>query len=151
MMTRARNLVALVLVALFATSVAAPGLTLHNCRQFGTKSTQLCACCEAELESATGCCAKKLEAVAPVCHEPDFASLESSCCFVSYEGPFSFEGQSNTQVSAPASQQSVALVLQHSILSDVSPTLEIDRALLNYDSRHSSDPPSYILTHSFRC
>ena len=150
-MTWAHRLIAIALVTLFVASVAAPGLTMHNCRQFGTKSTQMCACCVAELEAASGCCAKKSEAVAPVCHESDFATLESSCCFVSYEEPFSFEGQSSAQVSAPASQQSVALALQNSIASDFAPAFEIDRALLNYDSRHSSDPPSYILTHSFRC
>lgn len=151
MKSQAAKFLACVLVTLFVTSIAAPGLTMHNCRQFGTKSTQLCACCEAELEAASGCCAKKSEPSAPARHGSDLASLESSCCFVSYEGPFSFEGQSSAQVSAPASQQSVELASQNSIAADVTPVFEIDRALLSYEYRHSSDPPPYLLTHSFRC
>lgn len=150
-MTRANKFIACALVTLFATSMAAPGLMMHNCRQFGTKSTQLCACCEAELASEKSCCAERSKPVAPACHETSPAGLESSCCFVSYEEPFSFEGQISSQVSAPAYEQSGALAMQHASAFVFAPTLDIAVTLSNHDARHSSDPPSYILTHSFRC
>jgi hypothetical protein len=151
MRLRAYKFVACALVALFVSSVAAPGLRLHNCRQFGTKSTQLCACCEAEVEAAASCCAKKSQPVAPACHESAAPSIESSCCFVSYEGPFSFEGQSSSQVSAPTAQHYDLLASQHAIVSDIAPVCESLPTIAGDNSRHSSDPPPYILTHSFRC
>lgn len=148
---RATKFLACVLVTLFVSSVAAPGLTMHNCRQFGTKSTQLCACCEAELVSAKGCCEEKSEPVAPSCHDASPVSVESTCCFVSYEGPFSFAGQNSSQVSAPTVPQSSVLASQQADTFGSTPLCEIAQTLPNYDTRHSSDPPSYLLTHSFRC
>lgn len=151
MRRQAAKFLACVLVTLFVTSTAAPGLTMHNCRQFGTKSTQLCACCEAELEAVSGCCAKNLEPVEPLCHKSATPSLESTCCFVSYEGPFSFEGQNSSQVSPPTAQQYDLLASQHAIASDSAPDCASIPTIASDNSRHSSDPPSYLLTHSFRC
>jgi hypothetical protein len=139
------------LVVMFAASIAAPGLRLHNCRQFGTKSTQLCACCEAEIEAASGCCAKKSEPVEPACDQSALNSIESTCCFVSYEGPFSFDGQNSLQINAPASLQTGNLSAEFASPSVLSPILDPAVVVSKNATRHSSDPPSYILTHAFRC
>lgn len=141
------------LAALLIASVAAPGLTMHNCRQFGTRSTQLCACCEAELESKGSCCSEKSDAVTHSSRHQsdDSATAESSCCFTSVVAPFSFDGQSGSSTSVSAqSQHDLASASPTSVSEIVAPSsLAISNSAFNI--RHSSDPPSYILTHSFRC
>lgn len=152
MRTRTYQVVACLLTVLFVVSVASPGLMLHNCRHFGTRSTQLCSCCEAELAAARTCCAGTAESVAVSCHANAAShSVGTSCCFVSYEGPFSFDGQGVSQVVAPSADQ-------HGVISPTALASAIDLASAADHAlpaciaiRHSSDPPSYILTHSFRC
>lgn len=153
MTTRAHNVIVNAVVAVLIASVAAPGLTLHNCKQFGTRSTQLCSCCEVVLESSDGCCSQKpipsltfsdaTQEVTP--------KLESSCCFTSIEGPFSFSAQGSLQstMSTP-SQHELAIVLPASSNQNVI-TFDLGFVHSDLSTRHSSDPPSYILTHSFRC
>lgn len=143
---------AFVLVALFLASVAAPGLTMHNCRQFGTRSTALCDCCNDELDAAKGCCASKSNAVAPVCHDPvSDSQIESACCFTSYESPFAFAGLNSSQVSVPTSDEQGATLAPADVAMECAYTSFAISYSFEQAHRHSSDPPSYILTHSFRC
>ncbi len=142
------------LLALFIASAAAPGLAMHNCRHFGTRSTQLCDCCKAELAETQGCCAEKASATREECPTGSTAghsdnSLESACCFVSYEGPFLFDGLKISGYSLPDADKNVATYSFAIPVLLITPDLEFDSQPLRY--RHTSDPPSYILTHSFRC
>ena len=156
MKRRAYQIVVSGLVAVLVASVAAPGLTLHNCRQFGTRSTQLCGCCEVELEVSRGCCSQKPDPAATACHadasvQHTGASLESSCCFTSYEGPFSFDGQGIMQIGVSAPTQHELAVALPSALIVITLTVDLHLEYSILIARHSSDPPSYILTHSLRC
>jgi hypothetical protein len=140
------------LVALLIASIAAPGLTMHNCRQFGTRSTQLCACCEAELDSKGGCCSTKPESVAHRPHnESGPPAIESSCCFTSFETPFAFNGQSGSiTLSTAPTEHDVARAFP-AVVSEIVALHSVVFSLSEFPIRHSSDPPSYLLTHSFRC
>jgi len=149
MRSRVNQILGSVFVALLLANIAAPGLLLHNCRQFGTRTTQLCACCVSAHAPSGGCCSKKLESTAPVTH-PETA-IESACCFTSLQSPFSFDGQSglNPTVTVPTHHE-----LDYDYPSLVDDGVEaLAFAIPNsaFRVRHSSDPPSYILTHSFRC
>lgn len=141
------------LVAVLFASVVAPGLTLHNCRQYGTRSTQLCACCEAEQASEGSCCSTTSETVAASSHDQTTGagSIVAECCFTSIEGPFSFDGHSGAIASAPAPNQQTLDADAFSAVNDIAATVSIANPQSAIRNRHSSDPPSYILTHSFRC
>lgn len=141
-------------VAVLIATLAAPGLTLHNCRQFGTRSTQLCGCCETEANASGGCCAPRTEQDPAICHsdtdaQSTEANWESSCCFTSYEGPFSFDGHGSLQIGLSAPTLEIATLGAICIPGTPSADLPLQDATLL--TRHSSDPPSYVLTHSFRC
>lgn len=142
------------LLAVFVASAAAPGLAMHNCRHFGTRSTQLCDCCEAEVAKTQSCCAGKADAPSdarPIESSPTHLanSLESACCFVSYEGPFSFDALRISGYSLPDAGKRVADNSFALPVLMLGPELEFESHSLA--NRHTSDPPSYILTHSFRC
>ncbi len=147
MRNRANQILVCGFVAVLLANVAAPGLLLHNCRQFGTRSTELCACCEAELESSGGCCSMKSGTAAKIAH-PETA-IGSECCFTSIEAPFSFDGHGGLQ-SAP-----LGLHADQSLIASFDgtdrPNTTYSFCNTDFPDRHSSDPPSYILTHSFRC
>lgn len=149
MQSRTNQILVSMFAGLLLANVAAPGLLLHNCRQFGTRSTQLCACCVAEQESSGGCCSKKSVDVASL---PDSETvIESACCYTSIEAPFSFEGQTglNSTVTAPAHHD--VDCDYPSLVSDGRDAVAFADPQSALRNRHSSDPPSYILTHSFRC
>ncbi len=151
-MTGHRQIIAWALAVVFAASTGSPGLLLHNCRQFGTKSTQLCACCIGDTAPERGCCAKSEEVAPPHCSADSpqaDASVASGCCFVSYEHPLSFHGQANSIFKIDHSPSNAGLLPAIAIVpAIVTATPSIDRDGV---ARHSSDPPLFLLTHSFRC
>lgn len=137
------------LVALFVTGATMPGLAMHYCRHSGTRSTELCECCRAILEKGRSCCAEETDSSTPV-HSASAA--ESSCCFVSYEGPFSFEGQGSAGYTLPDAGRYVHGNLSFGVAtSSIAPELEFRAEVPNNLERHTSGPPLFILTHSFRC
>ena len=149
MRSGAHKLVVSGLIAVLIASIAAPGLTLHNCKQFGTRSTQLCSCCETEMESSRGCCSPKTESAPQIVNAETV--LESACCFTSVERPFSFDGQGSLQVKVSTPTQHELAVALPSTSNQSTPILDRMLVTSTLCARHSSDPPAYILTHSFRC
>lgn len=146
-----QGIISCALAVLFLSSAGSPGLLLHNCRQFGTRSTQLCDCCASEAVTERGCCSKTEEVAPPHCSvdSPTAAAVESGCCFVSYEHPLSFHGQTNSTFKFDHSQSDAVLLPAIVIVpAIVTATPSIDRDGV---ARHSSDPPLFLLTHSFRC
>lgn len=139
------------LAVVFLVSAGSPGLLLHNCRQYGTQSTQLCDCCAGEAVAERGCCAKPEEAAPAHCSTESLtpASVETGCCFVSYERPLSFHGQTNGALKFEYSlSDAVPLPSVVTMTAIVTAAPAVDR---EGGGRHCSDPPLFLLTHSFRC
>ena len=150
------------LMAVLTATTAAPGIALHHCRHFGTTSAPACECCEIQT-APTGCCEKPEPvethcdrtpevALASTANGLDAVVIGSTCCFISHEEPFSYNGSTagdngSTHQHTRLNQGAV-LAASPVLLVAIAPVLRLSE----FDaSLHSSDPPSFILTHSYRC
>jgi hypothetical protein len=132
---------------LLVSATAAPGLSLHHCRMQGDRVSAADCCCDMdENPSATGCSDQTSSLPNDV-----MSLLASKCCTIDHQQPFSYDGQ--TIGATPL----LLKILQagFGLVSTPDPTLSLEdpaNSISDYTRiRHSSGPPLFLSSHSFRC
>ena len=132
---------------LLVSATAAPGLALHHCRMQGDRvSTANCCCNTGENQSETGCAEQSASIPGDA-----MSLLASKCCTIDHQEPFSYAGQ--TIGATPLLLK--ILKAEFGLVSDPAPALRVDdpaNSVSDYTRiRHSSGPPLFLSSHSFRC
>ena len=145
----AQRLTLLFAALLLISATSAPGLSLHHCRMQGERITAASCCCDMSEAATSSACND--ESVSAGGAAGALTLSASKCCTVTQQEPFSYAGQ--TIGATPLLLK--IFNADFGLVTDNLPILTSDEAANSISDytriRHSSGPPLFLSSHSFRC